>query len=79
MSKPSPLSDSAYFRSMEEKSTRTYTGTKTGEAGFDGFAGLRLGTSYTAALGDDGLMHILLPTGRPTSVTVEQWQQWFSK
>jgi hypothetical protein len=59
--------------------TKTYIGTKTGEAGFDGYAGLRIGTRYQGTESGDGRISILLPTGRPTSVTVEQWQQWFSK
>jgi hypothetical protein len=57
--------------------TKTYTGSTSG--GIDGFAGLRIGTRYTGTESGDGRISILLPTGRPTSVTVEQWQQWFSK
>jgi hypothetical protein len=63
-----------YFRAM----TKKYIGSKTGgPGGIDGYAGLRIGTTYTGAPTDDGRISILLPTGRPTSVTVEQWQQWF--
>jgi hypothetical protein len=58
--------------------TKKYIGSKTGgPGGFDGFAGLRLGESYTGTESGDGRISIQLPTGRPTSVTVEQWQQWF--
>lgn len=71
---------------------KTYVG-KTGTAGYDGYAGLTIGTTYT---GEEQQVLVLskeegepdvsvtriaitLPNGRPTSVSPEQWQDWFEK
>jgi hypothetical protein len=65
-----------YFCPMTE--TKTYIGTTGDTGGYDGYAGLVVGTSY-AGTEQDGRVHIVLPNGRPTSVTVEQWQKWFKR
>lgn len=57
--------------------TKIYVG-ETGSEAYDGYAGLIIGTRYTAEE-REGRMHIILGNGRPTSVTVEQWQRWFKK
>jgi hypothetical protein len=58
--------------------TKTYIGA-TGEiGGYDGYAGLIIGTRYTATE-KDGRMHLTVGDGRPSSVTVEQWERWFKK
>lgn len=61
---------------MEKKK---YTGTTNGESGgFDGFAGLRLDETYTGTI-EGERAHIMLSTGRPTSVSLDQWERWFKK
>ena len=72
--------------------TRTYTGITGGPSGFDGYAGLRIGTTYQGEVKvpvpskEEGAEPILvkrvvieLPSGRTTSVTVEEWAKWFKK
>jgi hypothetical protein len=73
--------------------TRTYVGTTGVPGGFDGFAGLILGTSYKGEqqniqlpAKEEGAEPILvtrvvikLPNGRTTVVTPEQWDLWFIK
>lgn len=56
---------------------KTYVG-ETGSQAYDGYAGLVIGTRYTATE-QEGQLHIVLPNGRATSVTPEQWQKWFKK
>jgi hypothetical protein len=72
--------------------TRTYVG---GSGGFDGYAGLLLGTSYKGEeqtipvpAKEEGAEPILvlvkrvvikLPNGRTTVVSPEQWEKWFVK
>ena len=74
-----------------KKQEKRYVG-KTGVGGFDGYAGLLLGHSYTGEEkttttepteeGQEAVtttrVHILLPNGRPTSVSKEQWREWFA-
>jgi hypothetical protein len=57
--------------------TRIYQG-ETGSQAYDGYAGLVIGQRYTGTE-QEGRMHIVLPNGRSTSVTVEEWQKWFKK
>jgi hypothetical protein len=73
--------------------TKTYTGVLGGPGGFDGYAGLVIGQSYSGEKktvttepteeGEEAVtttrIHILLPNGRPTSVSQEQWKDWFQK
>jgi hypothetical protein len=73
--------------------TRTYVGTTGGPGGFDGYAGLILGTSYKGEeqtipvpAKEEGAEPILvrrvvikLPNGRTTVVSPEQWAKWFRK
>lgn len=59
---------------MEEKK---YIG-ETGGQGYDGFAGLVIGKPYTGTI-EGNRVHITLPNGRPTSVSLDQWQRWFKK
>jgi hypothetical protein len=73
--------------------TRTYVGTTGGPGGFDGYAGLTLGTSYKGEeqtipvpAKEEGAEPILvkrvvikLPNGRTTVVSPEQWEKWFEK
>jgi hypothetical protein len=56
--------------------TKKYVGITGGPGGFDGYAGLVIGKTYTGEE-RDGRVHIKLPDGRPTSITVEEWQAWF--
>ena len=58
--------------------TKTYTGSTGETGGYDGSAGLIIGTRYTGTE-QEGRVAIVLPNGRPTSVTLEQWQRWFKK
>jgi hypothetical protein len=73
--------------------TRTYTGSTSGPDGFDGHAGLTLGTSYRGEeqtipvpAKEEGAAPILvkrvvvkLPNGRTTVVSPKQWEKWFVK
>jgi hypothetical protein len=73
--------------------TRTYTGLTGTTGGFDGYAGLTLGTSYLGEeqtipvpAKEEGAEPILvtrvvikLPNGRTTVVSPEQWAKWFKK
>jgi hypothetical protein len=82
-----------FFMSGHTSETRTYTGTTSGPGGFDGYAGLTLGTSYQGEeqnvlvpSKEEGVdpvpvrrVVIQLASGCTTSVTPEQWQKWFVK
>jgi hypothetical protein len=73
--------------------TRTYVGLTSGPGGFDGHAGLTIGTSYKGEeqtipvpAKEEGAEPILvtrvvikLPNGRITVVSPEQWEKWFKK
>jgi hypothetical protein len=73
--------------------TRTYVGETGGPGGFDGYAGLILGTTYKGEeqtipvpAKEEGAEPILvkrvvvkLPNGRITVVSPEQWEKWFKK
>lgn len=73
--------------------TRTYTGLTGGPGGFDGYAGLILGTSYKGEeqtipvpAQEEGAEPILvkrvvikLPNGRTTVISPDQWAKWFVK
>jgi hypothetical protein len=56
---------------------KKYVGKIGGPGGFDGYAGLRIGESYTGTVEGD-TVRIILPNGRPTSVSLAQWKEWFS-
>lgn len=58
--------------------TRTCHGITGETGGYDGFAGLVIGTHYIATE-QEGRMHLVLPNGRATSVTLEQWKRWFKR
>jgi len=75
------------------KETRTYVGQTGGPGGFDGHAGLIIGTNYLGEeqtipvpAQEEGVETILvkravikLPNGRTTVVSPEQWGKWFVK
>jgi hypothetical protein len=72
---------------------RLYTGILGGPGGFDGYAGLVIGTRYTGEEiqvevpskeeGEPAMwvarIAISLPNGRTTRITPEQWEKWFEK
>ncbi|MBJ6145757.1 hypothetical protein [Hymenobacter sp. BT559] len=78
---------------MNTTESRTYIGSTSGPGGFDGYAGLVLGTRYEGAEQDvlvpskeEGAdpvpvrrVVIQLANGRTTNVTPEQWGKWFTK
>lgn len=57
--------------------TKIYKGITGGPGGFDGYAGLQLGKSYKGEE-KEGQVVISLPNGRTTSVSPEQWREWFT-
>lgn len=60
-----------------ESEIKTCRGLTGGPGGYGGYAGLVIGKIYTGTIEGD-TVHITLPNGRPTSVSLAQWKAWFA-